>query len=241
MGIEHSKILEREEVAQGTMAFHLAKPAGFDFRPGQAFEIQLPGAVPGESKEERCHAFSIVSAPHESELVFATRMRDSVYKRALAALPVGAELDIDGPFGSLTLHKNTARAGVLIAGGIGVTPFMSMLRNAAMQQSQQDLLLLYSNRRPEDSAFLSELQALEKKNPKFRLKATMTDMAHSAVDWSGDTQTIDRAWLQQAIEGLANPIFYVAGPPSMVAAMQQLLLSAGIDEDDVRSEEFFGY
>lgn len=105
MGIEHSKILGREEVAQGTMAFHLAKPAGFDFRPGQAFEIQLPGAVPGESKEERCHAFSIVSAPHESELVFATRMRDSVYKRALLALPVGAELDIDGPFGSLTLHK----------------------------------------------------------------------------------------------------------------------------------------
>jgi ferredoxin-NADP reductase len=50
MGIEHSKILEREEVAQGTMAFHLAKPAGFDFRPGQAFEIQLPGAVPGEQR-----------------------------------------------------------------------------------------------------------------------------------------------------------------------------------------------
>ncbi len=69
----------------------------------------------------------------------------------------------------------------------------------------------------------------------------MTDMANSAVDWSGDTQTIDRAWLQQAIVGLADPIFYVAGPPSMVAAMQQLLLSAGIDEDDVRSEEFFGY
>lgn len=241
MGIEHSKILAREEVAQGTMAFHLAKPAGFDFRPGQAFEIQLPGATPGESKDERSHAFSIVSAPHESELVFATRMRDSVYKRALRALPVGAELDIDGPFGSLTLHKNTARAGVLIAGGIGVTPFISMLRNAAMQQSQQDLLLLYSNRRPEDAAFLSELQALEKKNPKFRLKATMTDMAHSSVDWSGDRQMIDREWLQQAIEGLANPIFYVAGPPSMVAAMQQLLLSAGIDEDDVRSEEFFGY
>lgn len=241
MGIEHSKILAREEVAQGTMAFHLAKPAGFDFRPGQAFEIQLPGATPGESKDEQSHAFSIVSAPHESELVFATRMRDSVYKRALGALPVGAELDIDGPFGSLTLHKNTARAGVLIAGGIGVTPFMCMLRNAAMQQSQQDLLLLYSNRRPEDAAFLSELQALEKKNPKFRLKATMTDMAHSSVDWSGDTQMIDREWLLQAIEGLATPIFYVAGPPSMVAAMQQLLLSAGIDEDDVRSEEFFGY
>ena len=231
----------KTEAANGTIAFHLEKPQGFEFRPGQAIDVILADAGEARNTGDGRHAFSIVSAPHESELVFATRMRDSVYKRALAALPVGAELDIDGPFGSLTLHKNTARAGVLIAGGIGVTPFMSMLRNAAMQQSQQDLLLLYSNRRPEDSAFLSELQALERTNPKFRLKATMTDMAHSAVDWSGDTQTIDREWLQQAIEGLANPIFYVAGPPSMVAAMQQLLLSAGIDEDDVRSEEFFGY
>ena len=81
MGMEHSKILEREEVAQGTMAFHLAKPAGFDFRPGQAFEIQLPGAAPGESKEERCHAFSIVSAPHPS--VDASMSRRSAQKSAL--------------------------------------------------------------------------------------------------------------------------------------------------------------
>ncbi|MBO1996975.1 hypothetical protein J4714_14165 [Staphylococcus epidermidis] len=63
--------------------------------------------------------------------------------------------------------------------------------NAAMQQSQQDLLLLYSNRRPED--FVSE-SSFSKEESKFRLKATMTDMAHSAVDWSGDTQTIDREW-----------------------------------------------
>ena len=241
MGIEHSKILARQEVAQGTMAFHLAKPAGFEFRPGQAFEILLPGASSEASQEERGHAFSIVSGPHENELMFATRMRDSVYKRALGALPVGAELDIDGPFGSLTLHKNTARAGVLIAGGIGITPFMSMLRNAVMQRSPQDLLLLYSNRRPEDAAFLSELQALAKVHPKFRLKATMTDMAHSSESWSGDAQKIDSAWVQQAIDGLAHPIFYVAGPPAMVAAMQQILVAAGIDEDDVRSEEFYGY
>ncbi|MBV8250462.1 MAG: FAD-dependent oxidoreductase [Comamonas sp.] len=241
MAIEHSKILARQEVAQGTMAFHIAKPAGFEFRPGQAFEIQLPEAAPEAGKEDRVHAFSIVSAPHENELMFATRMRDSVYKRALAALPVGAALDIDGPFGSLTLHKNPARAAVLIAGGIGITPFMSMLRSAAMRQSQQDLVLLYSNRRPEDSVFLPELQALEQQYPRFRLKATMTDMAHSTADWKGDTQTIDDVWLRRAIEGLSDPIFYVAGPPAMVAAMHQILVAAGIDEDDVRSEEFYGY
>lgn len=232
------KLQSRQPVAQGTMAFHLEKPAGFDFRPGQAFEVILPGAAEGADGR---HAFSIVSAPHEGELVFATRMRDSVYKRALAALPMGASLEIDGPFGSLTLHRKIERPGVLIAGGIGITPFMSMLRSAAEQRSEQNLLLLYSNRRPEDAAFLAELQQLAQRHPRLRLMATMTDMAHSQQAWNGATGTIDGAFVRRAIAGLPAPIFYVAGPPSLVEAMRNTLVQAGVDEDDVRSEEFFGY
>ena len=232
------KLLAKQPVAQGTMAFHLEKPAGFEHRPGQAFEVILPGAAEGE---EGRHAFSIVSAPHEGELVFATRMRDSVYKRTLGALPLGASLDIDGPFGSLTLHKKAERPGVLIAGGIGITPFMSMLRSAAEQRSEQALVLLYSNRRPEDTAFLAELQQLARRHPQLRLVATMTDMAHSTQTWDGATGIIDGAFVQRAIAGLPAPIFYVAGPPALVEAMRNTLVAAGVDEDDVRSEEFYGY
>jgi ferredoxin-NADP reductase len=150
-------------------------------------------------------------------------------------------VDVDGPFGSLTLHKNPARAGVLVAGGIGITPFMSMLRHAAHSQSQQPLALLYSNRRPEDTAFLAELESLARSHPALRLAATMTDMAHSAQPWDGATGLIDSAFVQRAIAGLPAPIFYVSGPPAMVQAMRQTLIDAGADEDDVRSEEFFGY
>lgn len=241
MGIERSHLIARQELAQGTMAFHLSKPAGFAFRPGQAFEIQLPDAPASATGEERGHAFSIVSAPHEDELVFATRMRDSAYKRALAALPLGAPLDIDGPFGSLLLHQKAARAGVLIAGGIGITPFMSMIRHAAHTRSAQPLALLYSNRRPEDTAFWAELQAHAQALPSLGLHATMTDMAHSSAPWSGATAPIDAAFVQRAIAGLPAPIFYVSGPPGLVQAMRQTLVQAGVDEDDVRSEEFFGY
>jgi ferredoxin-NADP reductase len=236
-----SSILARHQVAQGTMAFHLAKPASFEFRPGQAFEILLPGVNPNASREDRGHAFSIVSAPYEDELVFATRMRDSPYKRVLGALPLGAKVEIDGPFGSLILHKNTARAAVLIAGGIGVTPFMSMIRHAVQQQSPQPLALLYSNRRPEDSAFLAELQAHAQALPAFSLHATMTDMAHSSQPWQGATEQIDADFVQRAITSLPSPIYYISGPPGLVQTMRQTLLQAGIDEDDVRSEEFYGY
>lgn len=241
MATYSTRLVSREEVARGTLAFHLEKPAGFEFRPGQAMDVILPGAADSGSADAR-HTFSIVTAPHEPELVFATRMREgSVFKRALGALADGAPLQLDGPFGSLVLHKKPTRAGVLIAGGIGVTPFMSMLRHAAHQHGSQPLVLLYSNRRPEDTAFLAELQALQQRHPPFRLVATMTDMEKSSQPWSGATGFVDAAFIRQAVKDLPAPVFYVCGPPGMVEATRNILVEAGVDEDDVRSEEFYGY
>lgn len=241
MAVWTTHLLSRAPVAHGTMAFHLEKPQGFDFRPGQAMDVILPAAPDAGSADAR-HTFSIVAAPHEPDLVFATRMREgSAFKRALGALADGAPLQLDGPFGSLVLHRKPTRAGVLIAGGIGVTPFMSMLRHAAHVQGEQELALLYSNRRPEDTAFLAELQALAQRYPRFRLHATMTDMAHSSQPWDGATGLIDADFIRRAAAGLPEPIYYVSGPPAMVEAMRDTLEDAGVDEDDVRSEEFFGY
>lgn len=234
------RLQRREEVAHDTMAFHFDKPVGFSFRPGQAIDLILPDpAVAG--KEGERHAFSIVSAPHEGELVVATRMRDSAYKNALARLPIGALARMDGPFGSLTLHNKLERAAVLIAGGIGITPFMSMLRHATHSALQQRIVLLYANRRPEDSAFLSELQRLEGENRNFRLVATMTRLEESRLPWMGATEAIDEALLKRIGADLRNPIYYVAGPPAMVNSLRAALERAGIDDDDIRSEEFYGY
>jgi|KBSMisStandDraft_5_1062788.scaffolds.fasta_scaffold14103_6 ferredoxin-NADP reductase len=234
-----TRLARHEDVADGTMAFHFAKPAGFDFKAGQAVEVLL--ADPAGGANDIGHAFSIVSAPFEDELVFATRMRDSAYKKALKALAPGAEVRLDGPFGSLTLHNKRARPAVFVAGGIGITPFMSILRQAAHDRLDQDLMLLYSNRRPEDAAFLGELQALERANPRFRLVATMTEMAGSARAWNGQTGPLDAATIRAAVTTLPNAIFYLAGPPAMVAALRHTLIEAGVDEDDIRTEEFLGY
>src|SRR5690606_21516085 len=155
MSAQHSTLLKRETVAEGTVAFHLQKPAGFEFKPGQAIDLILDDPQLGE--DSRVHAFSIVSAPHEANLTVTTRMRDSAYKRALGRLEPGAGVSIDGPFGSMTLHNKVSRAACFIAGGIGITPFMSMLRHAFKTESAHRLMLIYSNRRPEDAAFLAEL------------------------------------------------------------------------------------
>ncbi|HSW82480.1 MAG TPA: hypothetical protein VLH12_03350, partial [Usitatibacter sp.] len=100
---QSTRLRRHEAAAEGTMAFHFEKPAGFEFKAGQAVEVLLPDPAGGAN--DIGHAFSIVSAPFEDELVFATRMRDSAYKNALKALPPGAEVRLDGPFGSLTLHN----------------------------------------------------------------------------------------------------------------------------------------
>ncbi|MGZ5651521.1 MAG: FAD-dependent oxidoreductase [Usitatibacter sp.] len=235
-----AKLLAREEVAEGTMAFRFEKPPGFVFKPGQAIDVVLPGS-PGRASQDSRHAFSLVSAPYEASLVVATRMRDSAFKRALKALPIGDRVQIEGPFGSLTMHKERARPAVFMAGGIGVTPFMSILRQAASDRLPQPLLLLYSNRRPEDAAFLDELQQLSGLNGNFRLLATMTESGKSARPWAGETRLIDEAVVKEAVAGLTAPIFYLAGPPAMVRAMREVLNRGGVEDDDVRGEEFFGY
>jgi ferredoxin-NADP reductase len=234
------RLERREQVAHGTTAFHFSKPAGFTFKPGQAVDVILAGPLAAEGANGR-HAFSIVSAPFEPELVVATRMRDSAFKNALKDLPIGSPVELDGPFGTLTLHKDRTRPAVFIAGGIGVTPFMSILRQAAHDRSPQRLALLYSNRRPQDSAFFAELQRLEQQHQAFRLLATMTQMSESKVSWQGETGAIDETMVREIAKDLARPIYYLAGPPAMVTAIQSTLTEAGVDEDDIRVEEFYGY
>lgn len=240
MTTHEAKLEQREEVAEGTMAFHFERPSGFGFKPGQAIDLVLLGE-PGTGTQGGRHAFSLVSAPFQDELMIATRMRASAYKRTLRSLPLGASVQIEGPFGSLTLHNDRARAAVFIAGGIGITPFMSILRQAANDQLPQRLSLLYSNRRPEDAAFIPELQRLERLNERFRLVATMTQMTKSGRQWEGETRSIDADLVKAIGNELPAPIYYLAGPPAMVEAVRKTLNGVGIDDDDIRAEEFYGY
>src|SRR3546814_1588991 len=97
---------------------------------------------------------------------------------------------------------------------------MSMLRHAAHEALPQQIMLLYSNRRPEDAAFLTELQELERKNQRFRLLATMTQMSKSTQAWMGEQAMLDGQLIKREIAGLPDPVFYVVGPPAMVEAMK---------------------
>jgi ferredoxin-NADP reductase len=230
-----------EAIAEGTMAFHLAKPDSFHFRAGQAVDLTLLDP-PEVDPSGTTRAFSIVSNPSNGELIVATRMRQgSAFKRSLAALQSGTKMQIEGPSGSFTLHKNHAKPAVFLAGGIGITPFLSMIQDASAQGLPHNIFLFYSNHRPEDAAFLPTLEELQRKNPHFKAIPTMTRMDRSRLPWSGETGYITARMIESRVGTLQGPIYYIAGPPAMVAAMREMLVNDGVDEDDIRTEEFSGY
>ena len=171
----------------------------------------------------------------------ATRMRDTAFKRVLRTMPLGTAVKIEGPSGDLILQNNAALTVVLLAGGIGITPFRSMVFLAAEERLRPRIFLFYSNPRPEDAPFLAELQSLERNNPKYKLIASMTEMEKSHQPWNGETGLIDQWMLGRHLKGATSPIYYIAGPPAMVKGLHVMLSKTGISDDDIRAEEFAGY
>ncbi|HKT13281.1 MAG TPA: FAD-dependent oxidoreductase [Terriglobia bacterium] len=234
------RLTGREEVAERTSSFGFEKPSGWTFKSGQTVDITLLDP-PETDAEGNTRTFSIASAPDEDTLMIATRMRDTAFKRTLGAMPLGTAVKIEGPFGNFVLHNNPAKTAVLLAGGIGVTPFHSMAIRAAHEKLPHRIFLFLSNRRPEDAAFLKELEALEKQNPKYKLIATMTGMDKSSRPWHGETGYINKEMLSRYVKDSPSPIYYIAGPPGMVKGLREMLEHAGVDDDDIRAEDFPGY
>jgi len=240
MADKTAKLIRREEVAEGTTAFYFEKPLAFRFTAGQSADVALTDPLETDA-EGNTRTFSIASPPFADELVFTTRMRDTAFKRSLKKVPLAAEVKISAAAGSFTLHKKLAKPAVFLAGGIGITPFLSMVQQADRDRLSQKLYLFYSNRRPEDAAFLDDLKALDATNPNFRLICTMTEMSKSKKEWKGEKSLIDKDMLCRHLIDLQGPIYYIAGPPTMVTAMHETLMSAGVEENNIRTDEFVGY
>jgi ferredoxin-NADP reductase len=166
-----STLIGRTEVAESTMAFQFEKPKGFTFKAGQYIDLTLMGSHPGSSTG-LTHTFSIASSPSDQEILLTTRMRNTVFKQALSTLPIGTGVRIEGPMGSFSLHNNTARPAVFLAGGIGIAPFLSMVSHATAEKLRHPIVLFYANRYLEDATFIDTLWKLERANPRFYPKAT---------------------------------------------------------------------
>jgi ferredoxin-NADP reductase len=235
-----AKLQSRQEVAEGTMAFCFEKPADWTFVAGQFIDLTLI-SPPETDAEGNTRGFSIASAPFEDTIMIATRLRDTAFKRVLKSLPLGTGVKIEGPFGDLRLRRNEVQPAVVLSGGIGITPFRSILLQAAHDKRSRRIFFFYGNRRPEDAPFLDEIRALEREDAHFTFIPTMSEMEKSHLPWDGERGFIDQQMLSRYLPRVASAIYFLTGPPTMVRGLRTVLTAAGVDDDDIRTEEFTGY
>jgi ferredoxin-NADP reductase len=235
---------EKKQIAAETYAFTFEKPKGFHFRAGQHVKMTLLNPAETDS-EGKSRFFSLANSPQETDLVIAVRMRQTAFKRALERMQIGdkvlIEMLLDVPHGAFELYDDPSRPAVFLIGGIGIVPALSMIKDAVERKLPHTIFLFYSNRRPEDAPFLDELEELAKQHPSFKLIPTMTQPEKSTQSWRGETGHINYSMLKRYVENLQSPIYYIAGLPEMVSAMRTLLTDSGVNEEDIRAEEFSGF
>jgi len=221
-------IAKKEKIARDTYEITLdCRKVNFLFEAGQYVHISLPHIKTVDARGNG-RDFSLSSPPQKNSITFAFRASQSPFKRALIDAPLQTSVDLSGPFGFFTLPKNTSlQKLIFIAGGIGITPFISILQHMREQKISTPVTLLYSNRTRERTAYKILLEKLAKDIPHLQVVLTMKRFTKPA--------------LKRYINPLEKQRVYIAGPPDMVKAIRNMLLRLDIPDTTIVTEEFTGY
>ena len=223
MSKEHKvTIKEIEAVTRNVGRFVTTKPKDFEFRPGQATEVAI--AKEGWMDEKR--PFTFTSLPNDPYLEFTIKIypeRDGVTDR-LAELQVGEELIIGEPWGAIEYQG----PGVFIAGGAGITPFISILRDLEKKDKLEGNRLLFSNETEDDVILAGEFRKM------LGEKALYTVTGETSATYQEGR--IDKEFLTGEIDHF-DQYFYVCGPPEMVEDVKSFLSDLGADENHIIHEQ----
>src|SRR5215204_3942581 len=191
--------------------------------------------------------FTISSSPTENFIMFSTRIRDSPYKKRLSNLEEGTKVKIRGPEGQFVLHEDDySKPAVFLSGGIGVTPFRSMIKYATDKQLPIKIIMFDSNRNQQNILYKEEFDRWADQNKNFKVIYAVTEEEQEATNsnWSGERGRIGKSMLERHLikDEIGNAIFYICGPPGMLKAMQELLQKEmQIPKDRFKVEAFTGY
>ncbi len=233
------KLIEKRDIAANTMTFKFdISGTGYSFKPGQNADISLINLRYTDEEGIR-RTFSFCNSPTEGQFVeFAMRLRDTAFKKNLKELSLGSLVEITEPIGTFLLHKDETKPAVFLAGGIGVAPVRSIVKWATDEKLPHRLILFYSNRNLDTTAFLQDFENLAKINPNFIFVPTLTQ--NLSKDWTYSRGRIDADMLKKFVPNLNEAVFYIAGSPAMVRGMHEVLEALGIHEN-IKTEQFDGY
>ncbi len=236
----------KAKISKKEMAAEMTCYAEFDlqgeevsFIPGQYFFVTLNPADETH-KDELTHHFSIVNSPgQKGVLALTTRLRleQSLFKRTLNEAKVGDEVEIGKIAGTFVLPEDTSKPIVLIALGIGITPYISMLRWTFEVNKPYDFTVIYSDNEVKSMAFLEELKQMDAAHDNMKLITSVT-----REESDGEKRHVDGDFVKEYLgEDFAGRIYFVSGPPAIVETVASSLKQAGIAEDNIKTDSFSGY
>ncbi|MDH7499715.1 MAG: FAD-dependent oxidoreductase [candidate division NC10 bacterium] len=210
----------------------------YEYLPGQFAFLELDELAFPDERGKRRH-FTISSSPTEKDiLMFTIRMRGSGFKETLRNAPLGYEVTVETPRGRFVLPEVEGRRHIFLAGGIGITPFRSILRNAADRNAPIQALMLYFSRSAADLIFRRELEGIAGQMPTFSLVPVLSE---PEPDWRGEQGEFSERLLRRYVPDLEPCLFWISGSPPMVAALKDLIRQIGIPEESLHTDSFTGY
>jgi glycine betaine catabolism B len=234
-----AEIVEVRDETPSVRTFRFSRPeVAFTFQPGQYMAVKLTDVTDprGDSR-----TFSISSSPTDEDAVsVTTRLGPSPFKQHLFQATQGEEVNLWAPFGNFVLEED--HPALLLGGGIGITPFRSMIRYAVARKLKTTVVLLYSSRVTEEIVYRREFETLAQQWSGFRPILCVSRPSESKEPWSGRTGHVDASLIREATAGLRDPVYYACGPPTMVRELHgQLIQELGVPARAVRTELFNGY
>ena len=215
------------------VSYRFPRPDELSYRAGQYMLVTIKSG-----EKELLHPFSLSSSPSEMNYVeFTKRLTESEYSKTLRAAKPGDWARIDAPYGTFTFQGEYPKI-VLLAGGVGITPFRSMCRYCTDKQVSSSIILLYGNRTENEIAFKTEFEEMQRENLNLRVVFILNE-ANS--QWKGLTGFITADLIKNLVPDYRERIYYACGPPGMVKAMETTVASLGLPPSHLRLEVLAGH
>lgn len=231
---------EIRDVADGTRLFVFDKPEGYVFKAGQYVALVVP-RIDGIEIDARglTRSFSIASAPYEPSLYFAMRQGESSFKKTCWQLRPGDTATITKAVGFFVQPpEDDRRPIVFLAGGIGITPVRSILKQAEHDRSTREFTLFYANRFAKDAAFDEEMKNLPLAH--LRHISVLSQSEDPCAPENDERGYLSEQMLGKYLDDIAGCLYYIVGSPQFSDAMGRVLANLGVPKEQCRIDPFTG-
>jgi ferredoxin-NADP reductase len=230
--------LKKETIGPSSVDFVFAPGAKVVYQPGQYMEWTLPHAKPDDRGSRRY--FTLASSPTEENLRIGVKLysNSSTYKKALLKLNPGTPIAAGQLGGDFVLPKDPSEKLVFIAGGIGITPFRSMIKYLLDTQEVRDVVLLYAANTGDDLAYRDIFTEAERQ---LGIKVTYVLSKTSVQAQNIRHGLISPDVIKAKVPNLYNSTYYISGPHSMVDAVVAILKAMGVHRSRIKVDFFSGY